>query len=167
MIDGEEPDLVTIAGDRERRPDVPAVEHGKGVLIADEGDDGIRPAIQRHAFQLHGELVIVSPAQRWQAIGVRTDGETLKIIRRSMNTDDHVHRLRRNLGVDSKAKVNVFSRLEKIARAIVSVAHGDVDDTNRTGRPLVLRFTPAGRVGPIALQKKRLVIMYDVQGRSV
>ena len=84
-----------------------------------------------------------------------------------MNADDHVHRLRRNLGLDSKAEVNVFPRLEKISRATVGVAHGDVDDPNRTGRPLVLRFTLAGRVGPIALQKKRLVVMYDIEGWTV
>src|SRR6266851_9099063 len=167
MIDREESDLVTIPGDRERRPDVPAVEHGESVLIADEGNDGIRAAIQRHAFQLHGELIIVSPAQRWQAIGVRTNGKALKIIRRSMNADDHVHRLRRNFGVNSKAEFDVFPRLEKISRATVGVAHGDVDDANRSGRPLVLRLTLAGRVGPIALQKKRLVVMNDVEGWTV
>src|SRR5438132_8891116 len=140
MFERDQTDLVSIGVDRKRRTDIKPIEDGDRVFVADERDDRIFAPIERDVFEIDGEIVFVTSAQRVDAVGMRSDGKTLEIVRGTMNADNHVNRLRWSVRMQADAHADVLAVLEEIARAIAPIADHDVAKSHRREWPLAFRL---------------------------
>src|SRR5438270_4431457 len=93
VVERNESDLEALAGHREGRANIASIEYGDGVFITGEGDDRVFAAVQRHAVQLRHHFVLIASRGRLEAIRMRADGETLKVVGGTVHANDHVDRL--------------------------------------------------------------------------
>src|SRR5436853_4630811 len=131
MFERDQTDLVSIGVDRKRRTDIKPIEDGDRVFVADERDDRIFAPIERDVFEIDGEIVFVTSAQRVDAVGMRSDGKTLEIVRGTMDADDHVNWLRRSVRMHADPHANVLTVFEEIARTVTPITDHDVAKSNR------------------------------------
>src|SRR5205085_4117197 len=110
---------------------IPTVENRDRILIADERDNQVFAARERHALQVDREVILCAAVQRLDAVRMRSDGETLQIVGGAMHPDDDVDRLRWIVGVHAYTNVDVLAALEEVARTSAAVAHDDIAEADR------------------------------------